>query len=181
MLKTRLNHQITAAEVRVINEEGQQIGIMSTSKALVLAQEHGLDLVEISPQARPPVVKLIDFAKFRYQQKKLEQQQKKKAKKTEVKTIWISMRISEHDMQIKAKKVTEFLTDGDLVRIELRMRGREQAFGDLAQKQLQTFLTFIGMPYRIEVPGKRMGGTISTTVAPAKPIIPNKINKIEQK
>jgi len=153
--------------VRVINEEGQQIGVMPIGQALTLANEHGLDLVEVSPQAQPPVCKLIDVAKFRYQQKKMEQTQKKKAKKTEVKTIWISMRISEHDMEVKAKKVTEFLTDGDLVKIELRMRGREQAFGDLAHKQMQAFLKFITAPFRTEVPAKRMGGTVSTIVAPA--------------
>lgn len=168
MQKTRVNHQISAREVRVINDEGEQIGVMPLGQALTLAQEHGLDLVEVSPNAQPPVVKLIDFAKYRYQQKKLEQQQKKNAKKTEVKTIWISVRISEHDMQIKAKKVAEFLSDGDLVKIELRMRGREQAFGDLASKQLQTFLGFISTPYRTEIPIKRMGGTFSVTVAPAK-------------
>lgn len=141
---------------------------MKTGQALQLALEHGLDLIEVSPHAKPPVAKLIDFAKFKYQQKKLEQQQKKKAKKVEVKTIWLSVRISEHDMSIKAKKVAEFLADGDLVKIELRMRGREQAYGDLGHKQLQTFMTLISTPHRIEVPMKRMGGTWSVTVAPAK-------------
>lgn len=141
---------------------------MTTSQALQLALDRGLDLVEVSPLANPPVAKLIDIAKFRYQQKKMEQQQKKKAKKIEVKTIWISVRISEHDMLIKAKKVMEFLAEGDLVKIELRMRGREQAYGELGQKQLQTFLSKIASPYRIEVPVKRMGGTFSVTVAPTK-------------
>lgn len=141
---------------------------MKLGEALVLAQEHGLDLVEVSPLAVPPVCKLIDFAKFRYQQKKLEQQQKKNAKKVELKTIWISVRISDHDMQIKANKVVEFLTEGDVVKIELRMRGREQAFGDLGRQQLQNFLTKITVAHRIEVPLKRMGGTWSVTVAPTK-------------
>ena len=168
MLKVRLNHQIKAPTLRVISEEGEQVGIMTTSEALALAQANGLDLVEVSPVAQPPVAKLIDFAKYKYQQKKMEQQQKKKAKKTEVKTIWLSMRISEHDMGIKAKKVIEFLTDGDLVRIELRMRGREQAFGEQGHKQLQTFLGLLTTPFRVEVPVKRMGGTWSTTVAPTK-------------
>lgn len=168
MLKTRLNHQIKAPQLRVINEAGEQIGIMKTSEALALALEHGLDLVEVSPLANPPVAKLIDFAKFRYQQKKIEQQQKKNAKKIEVKTIWISMRISEHDMEIKAKKVMEFLNDGDLVRLELRMRGREQAYGDLGRKQLENFLKLITAPFRTEVPIKRMGGTFSVTIAPSK-------------
>ena len=168
MLKVKLNHQIKAPTLRVISEDGQQIGVMKTSEALALAQQHGLDLVEVSPVAQPPVAKLIDFAKYKYQQKKMEQQQKKKAKKTEVKTIWLSMRISEHDMGIKAKKVMEFLADGDLVRIELRMRGREQAYGELGHKQLQTFLGIITSPFRVEVPVKRMGGTWSLTVAPSK-------------
>ena len=168
VLKVRLNHQIKAPQLRVINEEGEQVGIMPTSQALALALQHGLDLVEVSPVANPPVAKLIDFAKYKYQQKKMEQQQKKKAKKTEVKTIWLSMRISSHDMSIKAKKVTDFLAEGDLVRIELRMKGREQAYGELGRKQLQDFLAFITSPNRIEVPMKRMGGTWSLTVAPSK-------------
>ena len=168
MLKARLNHQIKAPTLRVINEDGEQIGVMKTSEALALAGQHGLDLVEVSPVANPPVAKLIDYAKYKYQQKKLEQQQKKNAKKTEVKTIWISMRISEHDMEIKANKITEFLSEGDLVRIELRMRGREQAFGDLGRQNLVKFLTYIKNPFRTEVPIKRMGGTWSVTVAPSK-------------
>lgn len=168
MLKVRLNHQIKAPTLRVISESGEQVGIMPTSEALALANQHGLDLVEVSPVANPPVAKLIDFAKYKYQQKKIEQMQKKKAKKTEVKTIWISMRISDHDMEIKANKVTEFLTDGDLVRIELRMRGREQAFGDQGRINLNKFLTFIKTPFKPEVPAKRMGGTWSITVAPSK-------------
>ena len=168
MQKTRVNHQIKAGTVRVISDDGKQTGVMRLSEALTLANEQGMDLVEVSPLANPPVCKLIDFAKFRYQQKKLEQQQKKNAKKVELKTIWISMRISEHDMQIKAGKVSEFLTDGDVVKIELRMRGREQAFGDLGRKQLELFMTKLAIPHRIEVPLKRMGGTWSITVAPSK-------------
>ncbi len=168
MLKTRVNHQIKAPTLRVIDEAGEQVGVMKTSEAISLAVEHGLDLVEVAPNAQPPVAKLIDFAKFKYQQKKAESLQKKNAKKTEVKTIWISVRISDHDMGIKAKKVGEFLAEGDLVKIELRMRGREQAFGDLGRQQLTKFLTFITQPYRVEIPLKRMGGTWSLTVAPSK-------------
>jgi translation initiation factor IF-3 len=168
LLKTRVNHQIKAPQIRLINEEGQQIGIMTVSEALTLADQHGLDVVEVSPNASPPVCKLIDFAKFKYQQKKLEQQQKKNAKKTEVKTIWLSVRISDHDMQVKANKVTEFLLDGDLVKIELRMRGREQAYGDLGRQQLEKFVKLLAIPLRIEVPIKRMGGTFSVTIAPGK-------------
>lgn len=146
---------------------------MTLSQALQLAHDNGLDLVEVSPNANPPVVKLIDFAKWKYQQKKMEQQQKKNVKKTEVKTIWISMRISDHDMDIKAKKINEFLSNGDLVKIELRMRGREQAYGELGRQNLMKFLGFVTHPHKIEVPIKRMGGTFSLTVVPAK-AAPNK-------
>ena len=168
MQKVRINHQISAKEVRVINDEGQQIGILKTSEALKLAIEHGLDLIEVSPNAQPPVAKIIDFAKYKYQQKKAETMQKKNAKKTEVKTIWLSVRISEHDMGIKAKKVDEFLGEGDLVKVELRMRGREQAFAELGRKQLEKFMTLLTHPHKIEVPIKRMGGTFSLIVSPSK-------------
>ncbi len=168
MQKTRINHQIQAREVRLVNEDGEQVGVYSLSEALKLATEHGLDLVEVSPNANPPVAKLIDYAKFRYQQKKAEQLQKKKAKKVEVKTIRLSVRISEHDLDTKAKQADGFLEDGDLVRVELRMKGREQAFLDIAEKQVKNFHSKITVPSRIEVPIKRMGNTMGMTLAPSK-------------
>ncbi len=168
MQKTRINQQITAPEVRVIADDGQQLGVLSLAEARELAEEHGLDLVEISPQAKPPVVKLIGYDKFRYQQKKAEQQQKKNAKKVEVKTIRLSAKIADGDMTTKARQTDGFLKDGDLIRVELRMRGREQAFGELAENQVKTFQEKLTVPYRIEVPVKRMGNTISVTLAPAK-------------
>lgn len=168
MQKTKVNQQIQAPEVRVISEDGQQIGIFPLSKALALAEEHGLDLVEISPQAKPPVTKLILFDKFRYQIMKQEQQQKKRTKKVEVKTIRLSVRIGSHDLLTKAHNADGFLQDGDLVKVELRMRGREQAFVDLAEKQMKAFQASLSVPYRIEVPVKRMGSTLSMTIAPGK-------------
>lgn len=168
MQKYRINHQIQAPQIRLISDTGEQLGIFSLSEGLKLGEEHGLDLVEISPNAQPPVVKLIGYDKFRYQQKKLEQQQKKNAKKVEVKVLRISTRIGEHDMKVKAKKADEFLTDGDLVKIELRMRGREQAFVDVSEKQMHAFLQLITAPKRIEIPIKRLGNTISVTLAPSK-------------
>lgn len=168
MQKYRINHQIQAPQIRLISDSGEQLGIFSLSEGLKLGEEHGLDLVEISPNAQPPVVKLIGYDKFRYQQKKMEQQQKKNAKKVEVKVLRISTRIGEHDMKVKAKKADEFLTDGDLVKIELRMRGREQAFVDVSEKQMHAFLELITAPKRIEIPVKRMGNTISVTLAPTK-------------
>jgi translation initiation factor IF-3 len=168
LLKTKVNHQIQAPEVRVVTDAGEQLGVMKISQALTLANEHGLDLVEVSPLAKPPVVKLIDFDKFKYQQRKLEQQQKKKAKKVEVKTLRLSVRIGQHDMEVKAKQAIEFLGEGNLVRIELRMRGREQAYVELAHKQIGNFQKLITTPHRIEVPARKMGNTISLTLAPTK-------------
>ncbi len=168
MQQTRVNHQITAAEIRLINDEGEQLGIFPLSEALKLSDEHGLDLVEISPHAKPPVVKLISYDKFKYQQKKLEQQQKKKVRKVEVKTVRLSVKIAGGDIMTKARQTDGFLADGDWVKVELRMRGREQAFLDVAQKQIQTFRDAVTIPYRIEVEAKKMGNTLSMTIAPTK-------------
>lgn len=166
MQTNRVNHQINAPEIRLVNDEGEQLGVMAISDALKLADEHGLDLVEISPQAKPPVVKLISFDKYKYQQKKLEQQQKKKVKKVEVKTVRLSTKIATHDILTKARKADEFLTDGDWVKVELRMRGREQAFLDVAEKQIVAFREALTVPYRVEVEAKKMGNTLTLTVAP---------------
>lgn len=168
MQKTRINNQIKAPKIRLISEEGEQLGIVATDDARKVAEEHGLDLVEISPNAQPPVVKLISFDKFKYQQKKIEQQQKKKVKQVEVKTIRLSAKIALGDIKTKAKKADEFLSEGDWVKIELRMRGREQAFLDVAKQQMETFKDSLSVPYRIEVPPKRAGNALSTTLAPAK-------------
>jgi len=154
--------------VRVITAEGEQLGIFKIGDALNLAQEHGLDLVEISPQAKPPVVKMIGYDKFRYQQKKMEQQQKKNAKKVEVKTIRLSAKIADHDIATKARQADGFLQEGDLVKVELRMRGREQAFADIAEGQIKLFQSKLTAPHRVEVPAKRMGGTLTLTLAPSK-------------
>lgn len=168
MQKARINHQITAREVRVVSEAGEQVGVMPLSQALNLAGEQDLDLVEIAPNAQPPVVKLINFDKFRYQQKKAEQQQRKNAKRVEVKTVRLSVRIGQHDIQTKAKQANGFLEEGNIIKIELRMRGREQAYVDLAETQIKAFLSQLTNPYRTEVPVKKMGNTLSTTIAPQK-------------
>ncbi len=166
--KTRVNKQITAPEIRLLNDVGEQLGIFLIAQAQDLATEHGLDLVEVSPNAKPPVVKLISYDKFNYQQKKMEQLQKKKVKKVEVKTIRLSAKIATHDIETKAKRADEFLQDGDWVKLDLRMRGREQAFISLAEQQLKTFQEAISVPFRVEVPAKRAGNALSMTIAPTK-------------
>jgi translation initiation factor IF-3 len=164
--KSRTNNQIRVPELRVIDEDGSQLGIMKTSDALALAQERGLDLVEVSPQAKPPVAKLVNYDKLRYHQKKLEQQQKKKIKRIEVKNIRLSVRIAEHDMQVKARQAEKFLAEGHKVKIDLMMRGREQAFAELGFKSIQKFLAFIPN-HEVEVPETRQGKFISMVIKAA--------------
>lgn len=168
MQKSRTNNQIRVPEVRVIDENGEQLGIMRTQDALAMAREREMDLVEVSPQARPPVVKFIDYDKFRYHQKKLEQQQKKKLKKVDIKGIRLSLRISEHDLSIKAKKALDFLGEGHKVKIDLLMRGREQAHPELGFEVVKKFLNNIPS-YITEAAPKKQGPFISTVIAPGKP------------
>lgn len=136
---------------------------MKTAEAISLAQERGYDLVEVSPQAQPPVAKFINYDKFRYQQKKLEQHQKKKLKKVELKNVKISLRISEHDMGIKAKKAVQFLSEGHKVKADCVMRGREQAHPEMAFTVLKKFLSLV--PGHVEeVPMKKQGPVVSTVI-----------------
>lgn len=128
----RRNHQVTVPTVRVLDDSGKQIDVMETRKALALAQEQGLDMVEIARAANPPVVKLIDFSKFLYQQKKKRQEEKKGSKTSETKEIRLGLFIDTHDLEIKLKKAREFITDGDKVRFVVRFTGRlmgRQNFG----------------------------------------------------
>lgn len=141
---------------------------MPTSQALKQAQEEELDLVEVAPNANPPVVKIVDLAKFRYQQQKTERLNKKKAKTTEMKALRLSVRISDHDLGVRAKQADKFLQEGHLVKLDLRMRGREQAFVKIAQEQIEKLPTMLTTPYRIEVPVKRMGPVLSMILAPNK-------------
>ncbi len=166
--KNRINFQITAPELRVIGEDGAQLGVLKTADALKIAQEQGFDLIEVAPLAKPPVAKLMDVAKYRYQQKKAEAAAKKNAKKTELRTIRLSMRISDHDKKIKAAKVDEFLESGDMVKLELRMRGREQAFAEQGRDNIRGFLAHITHPHKIQEEPRRMGNTWSAMLVPGK-------------
>lgn len=131
---TRLNQQIRAPQLRVIDHEGKQLGILSRSEALRLAEEQELDLVEISPDANPPVVKIIDWGKFNYQKTKQLQKNKKTAKSMEVKQMRFGLKIGEHDLGVKTRKIQSFLDAGHKVKITVFYRGRELAHKDLGFK-----------------------------------------------
>ena len=121
----RLNHRIFAQQLRVIDAEGKQIGVLGKDEALRLAQEQELDLVEIAPTAKPPVAKIIDFNKFLYQQEKKKKDEKKKAKVSETKEIRLGPFMSDNDLQVMIRRGREFLEDGDKLRLVVRFRGRQ--------------------------------------------------------
>jgi translation initiation factor IF-3 len=139
---------------------------MKLSDALALAQERQVDLVEISPNANPPVAKLLDYDKYRYQQEKTAQEARKKIKKVTVKIIKLSVRIGQHDLAFKTKKVNEFLAEGNKVKVDIVMRGREQAHPQLAFEMANKVQTLITVEFTVESHPKKMGNTVSMLLSP---------------
>ena len=126
-----MNRDIFHETVRCIAPDGEQLGVMSTSSAIDVAESYGLDLVEVSPNASPPVCKIMDFGKFKYESQKKKNEAKKKQKLIDVKEIKLRPNIDEHDYQVKMRNVTKFLNSGDKVKVTLRFRGREMAHQEL--------------------------------------------------
>ena len=139
---TKLNGEIRYEKVRVIGSNGEQLGIMSSRDAQLLARDQGVDLVEIAAQADPPVVKVIDWGKYQYQKMKEEAKNRKKAreKQSELKTMKIGLKISDNDLGIKIRKIRGFLDDGDRVKIMIIFRGREMAHKEIGQELLDRVL-----------------------------------------
>jgi len=162
----RINEQIRAEQVRIIGEEGELIGVYSMDDALDLATEKEMDLIEINPKAIPVIVKLIALSKFKYQQQK--KQDKQKSPKSELKNIQVSVRTSIHDLEVKARKIKEFLDDGHKVRLDVNMRGREQQYPEIASKQIILFLDVITkyVAYNLESPAKQMGSRYTCNISP---------------
>jgi translation initiation factor IF-3 len=132
----RINSRIRARDVRVISPEGEQLGIMSIRDALRAAQERELDLVEVAPNARPPVCRIMDYGKYKYEQTKRQKEARKKQKIVSIKEVRMSPKIDEHDFQVKAKNAERFLKDGNKVKVSVRFRGREVVHSDLARNML---------------------------------------------
>lgn len=166
----RVNRQIRAKEVRLIDETGRQVGIVPLSQALALAEEKGLDLVEIAPQAEPPVCKIMDYGKFRYELQKKEKETRKKQKEhqMEVKDIRLKVRIDEHDLEIKLKHMREFLEDGDKVRVRIGFRGRENSHPELGDRLFKKIVEGLQDVGEVEVPPKKEGPFLTFTLAPKK-------------
>jgi len=147
LIKT--NEKITSPELRVIGEDGSNIGVLPLAEALKLAKEKGLDLIEIAPAAKPPVGKIMSYDKYRYQEEKKLKKQRAQQKIQEWKGVRISARAAEHDLQIKANKVNEFLNEGNVVEIQLTLRGREKANKDWARRKLLDFVKMIMPEHKV--------------------------------
>ncbi|MBN1871094.1 MAG: translation initiation factor IF-3 [Candidatus Omnitrophica bacterium] len=132
-IKARVNERIRAREIRVIGEGGEQVGVMSTYDGLKMAKEKGLDLVEVAPEAKPPVCRIMDFSKYKYDQEKKERLARKKQRVIHIKEIRLKPNIEEHDYQTKLRHLKKFLSRGDKTKITLMFRGREMAHIDVGR------------------------------------------------
>ena len=153
-------------EVRVISPEGEQLGIMPIREALLLAQERNLDLVEVAPNAQPPVCRIMDYGKFRYEQSKRERDVRKKQKAITVKELRMTPKIDTHDFQIKLRNAERFLRDGDKVKITVRFRGREIVHADLARDKLVDLANQLQGVSLVERPPRLEGRQMIMILAP---------------
>ena len=160
-----INEQIRDKEVRLIGSDGEQLGIMSAKEAMKLAEEAELDLVKIAPNAKPPVCKIIDYGKYRYQLARKEKEAKKKQKIVEVKEIRLSPNIEENDLNTKMNNARKFLTKGNKVKITLRFRGREMAHMQASKHILDDIATALADVAVVEKPSKVEGRSISMILA----------------
>ena len=152
-----INEQIRDKEIRLIGEEGEQLGIMLTKDAMILAKEANLDLVKIAPTGKPPVCKIIDYGKYKYELSRKDKEAKKKQKVTEVKEIRLSPNIDENDLNTKADHARKFIMKGDKVKVALRFRGREMAHISTGKVILDSFLTRLEDIAVVEKPAKLEG------------------------
>jgi translation initiation factor IF-3 len=164
----RVNFRIEAREVRLIDAQGNMIGVVPTREALAQAEEAGLDLVEIAPTAAPPVCKILDYGKFKYEAQKKANAARKKQRVIEVKEIKMRPGIDDNDYNIKMKKVREFIDEGDKVKVTMRFRGREMAHQHLAMDILEKVRTQVGDIAKVEQMPKLEGRQMVMVMSPVK-------------
>ena len=160
----RINGRIRVKEVRVVGSEGEQLGVLQTVDALKLAEEAGLDLVEVAPTAVPPVCRIMDYSKFKYEQEKQEKEARKKQKIVHLKEVRLSPKIGEHDYQFKLRNLEEFLKRGDKVKITMMFKGREMAHVDLGRKILDRLARDISQVGEIEESARQEGRFINMVI-----------------
>jgi translation initiation factor IF-3 len=161
----RINGQIRVREVRLIRDDGEQ-GIMPTASALEMAREAGMDLVEVAPQAAPPVVKIMDYGKFKFENEKKVRDSKRKQKLLKLKEIRMQPKIDDHDLDFKSKHVREFLAEGNKVKVTVRFRGRELAHTELGRVVLDDVLKHIEGEYVMDKPPSMEGRFMSMVLSP---------------
>lgn len=161
----RINEMIRVREIRLIDDEGNQSGIVSTLEALNLAKERNLDLVEVSPNANPPVCKILDFGKYRFEQEKKLRDSKKNQNVLKIKEIRMQPKIGSGDLDTKAKHIQEFIDEGDKVKVTIRFRGRELAHTELGFEVLNEVLKRLTSAYVIEKPAAMDGRNMSMTIS----------------
>lgn len=163
----RKNLEIDVPQVMVLDEEGKPMGTMTTAQAVRMAEERGLDLVEINPKSEPPVTKLVSFSEFKYQKEKAARKQKAHSHTSDIKGIRLSVRIGEHDLATKKSQAEKFLDRGDKVKVELILRGRENGKQDLANEIIRDFVKQMGevMPIRLEQDIQRQGHKMTAIIA----------------
>ena len=164
----QINEMIRDREVRVISATGEQLGIMSASEALRLAEEESLDLVKISPNAVPPVCKIMNYGKFKFEQAKKEKENRKNQKVIELKEIYLSMTIDVGDLNVKAKKTLELLEDGNKVKVSIRMRGRQMAHASMGVDVMNRFFELMNGKAVMDKQPKTEGRNIFMILTPAK-------------
>ena len=162
----RINEQIHIREVRVTSVTGEQLGIMSTREALRMAEEQHLDLVEVAPKAKPPVCRIMDFGKFRYEQQKREKEAKKKQKVISIKEVKLRPNIEQHDFDVKLKNALRFVEDGNKVKVTIMFRGRELSHPELGKEVLGRVAERLGDAVSIERNAKLEGKNMTMIVAP---------------
>jgi len=162
----RTNEKITASEVRVISSKGLQLGIISIREALNYAEDEGYDLVEVSPDAKPPVCKIIDYGKLKYKEQKSKKEAKKKQKTIEVKEIKMRPGIDTHDYLVKIKALNKFISEGNKVKVSMRFRGREMEHQNLGFNLLKKLTEEVSEYAKVEVPPKSEGKQIMIILVP---------------
>lgn len=164
----RLNEEITVPEIRLQGVEGEQLGVMTIRAALQLAEEAGVDLVEIAPLAKPPVCRVMDYGKFKYQEQKRAHEAKLKQKQVQVKEVKLRPGTDENDYQIKLRNMTRFLEEEDKVKVTLRFRGREMAHQEFGMRQLERIKADLEAIGQVEQMPKMEGRQMIMIIAPAK-------------
>lgn len=163
-----MNNEIRVREVRLIDESGKQLGIYPIREALHVAMERGLDLVEVSPNARPPVCRLMDYGKFMYEKSRRDREARRAQKQVEIKEIQVRPKTAEHDVGIKLNRARKFLEEGNKIRVRVRFRGREITHADLAVELMERVASDLGDVATVELAPRMEGRSMIMILAPGK-------------